>query len=62
MHSLLKILWINCQFFENLIVDLLLKMGYGYDENSGIVVGGGHDNGIDGIINEDKLGLSLIYL
>ena len=49
-------------FFENLIVDLLLKMGYGYDKNSGIVVGGSHDNGIDGLINEDKLGLSLIYL
>lgn len=50
------------EFFERLIVDLLLKMGYGYDDNSGIVVGGSHDNGIDGIINEDKLGLSLIYL
>lgn len=50
------------EFFEHLIVDLLLKMGYGYDRNSGIVVGGSHDNGIDGIINEDKLGLSLIYL
>lgn len=50
------------EFFEHLIVDLLLKMGYGYDSNSGIVVGGSHDNGIDGIINEDKLGLSLIYL
>lgn len=49
-------------FFERLIVDLLLKMGYGYDDNSGIVVGGSHDNGIDGIISEDKLGLSLIYL
>lgn len=49
-------------FFERLIVDLLLKMGYGYDDHSGIVVGGSHDNGIDGIINEDKLGLSLIYL
>lgn len=49
-------------FFEKLIVDLLLKMGYGYDNNSGIVVGGSHDNGIDGIVNEDKLGLSLIYL
>jgi len=49
-------------FFEHLIVDLLLKMGYGYDSNSGIVVGGSHDNGIDGIIYEDKLGLSLIYL
>lgn len=50
------------EFFERLIVDLLLKMGYGYDSNSGIVVGGSHDQGIDGIINEDKLGLSLIYL
>lgn len=50
------------EFFEKLIVDLLLKMGYGYDDNSGIVVGGSHDSGIDGIINEDKLGLSLIYL
>lgn len=49
-------------FFERVIVDLLLKMGYGYDNNSGIVVGGSHDNGIDGIINEDKLGLSVIYL
>lgn len=49
-------------FFERLVVDLLLKMGYGYDSNSGIVVGGSHDKGIDGIINEDKLGLSLIYL
>lgn len=50
------------EFFEGTIVELLLKMGYGYDKNSGVVVGGGHDNGIDGIINEDKLGLSQIYL
>lgn len=50
------------EFFEHLIVELLLKMGYGYDSDSGIVVGGSHDGGIDGIINEDKLGLSLIYL
>ena len=49
-------------FFERLIVDLLLKMGYGYDDRSGIIVGGSHDNGIDGVINEDKLGLSVIYL
>lgn len=49
-------------FFERLIVDLLLKMGYGYDAHSGIHVGGSHDKGIDGIISEDKLGLSLIYL
>lgn len=49
-------------FFEQLVVDLLLKMGYGYDQNSGIVVGKSHDGGIDGVINEDKLGLDLIYL
>lgn len=49
-------------FFEKLVVDLLLKMGYGYDNNSGIVTGGSHDNGIDGIISEDKLGLDLIYI
>lgn len=49
-------------FFEQLVVDLLLKMGYGYDQNSGIVVRKSHDGGIDGVINEDKLGLDLIYL
>lgn len=37
-------------------------MGYGYDKKSGIVTGGSHDNGIDGIISEDKLGLDLIYI
>ncbi len=49
-------------FFERLVVELLLKMGYGYDKKSGIVTGGSHDNGIDGIISEDKLGLDLIYI
>ena len=49
-------------FFEHLVVDLLLKMGYGYDKEAGIVTGSSHDGGIDGIINEDKLGLDLIYL
>lgn len=49
-------------FFEQLIVDLLLAMGYGYDSASGVKVGGSHDGGIDGIISEDKLGLDLIYL
>ncbi len=46
-------------FFEHLVVELLLKMGYGYDEKSGIVVGKSHDGGIDGIINEDILTNSL---
>ena len=49
-------------FFEHLVVDLLLKMGYGYDETSGIVTGKPHDGGIDGIISEDRLDLSLIYI
>lgn len=49
-------------FFEQMVVELLLKMGYGYDESSGIVTGASHDGGIDGIINEDKLGLDLIYI
>lgn len=52
----------HSSFFEHLVVDLLLKMGYGYDRNSGIVTGGSHDGGIDGIIYEDKLGLDLIYI
>ena len=49
-------------FFEQLIVSLLIAMGYGYDKTSGVVVGGAHDGGIDGIIYEDKLGLDQIYL
>lgn len=40
------------EFFEHLVVDLLLKMGYGYDKNSGIVTGKPHDGGIDGTIQK----------
>ncbi len=51
------------EFFESLVVKLLLKMGYGWDQSSsGNVVGGSGDDGIDGIINEDKLGLEKIYI
>ncbi len=49
-------------FFEQLVVELLYKMGYGYDKSAGQVVGRSHDGGIDGIISEDKLGLDLIYI
>lgn len=50
-------------FFENLVVQLLLKMGYGGAvEGAGIVTGRTGDEGIDGIIREDKLGFSLIYI
>ncbi len=49
-------------FFENLVVKLLLEMGYGADKLSGEVVGKSHDQGVDGIIYEDRLGLSKIYI
>lgn len=49
-------------FFEQLVVNLLLEMGYGSDESSGKVTRKSHDGGIDGIIYEDRLGLSKIYV
>ena len=49
--------------FEQLVVDLLKAMDYGGpQEDSGIVVGRGGDEGIDGVIKEDRLGLETIYL
>ena len=57
-----QILANDATFFEKMVVDLLLKMGYGYDKSSGIVTGRPHDGGIDGIIQEDKLGLDSIYI
>lgn len=48
-------------FFEKLVVDLLLKMGYGeFREDAGIVTPSTNDEGLDGIINQDKLGLDKI--
>lgn len=49
-------------FFEQLVVDLLLKMGYGYDSSSGKVTRYTKDGGVDGIIEEDNLGLNKIYI
>lgn len=50
-------------FFEDLVVDLLIKMGYGGSrEEAGESVGKSHDGGIDGIIKEDILGLDIIYI
>lgn len=50
-------------FFEHLVVDLLVKMGYGGSfANSAQVTKYVHDDGIDGIIYEDKLGLDKIYI
>ena len=48
-------------FFEKLVVDLLLKMGYGeFREDAGFVTSPTNDEGLDGIINQDKLGLDKI--
>jgi restriction system protein len=50
-------------FFERLVVDLLVKMGYGGSrQDAGRAVGRSGDGGIDGIINEDRLGLDVIYI
>ena len=50
-------------FFEHLVVKLLMQMGYGGSvDNAGTVIGQTGDEGIDGIIREDKLGFSLIYI
>jgi len=49
-------------FFESLVVDLLLKMGYGGLEGSGEVTRKSGDGGIDGIIKQDELGLDMIYI
>lgn len=50
-------------FFEQLIVSLLLAMGYGGSrEEAGQVVGGSGDGGIDGVIDQDQLGLDRVYI
>ncbi|MEY4732343.1 MAG: hypothetical protein RLZZ464_409 [Pseudomonadota bacterium] len=51
------------EFFERLVVKLLLTMGYGGSQiEAGKAVGKSGDGGIDGVINEDRLGLDAIYL
>ena len=55
----------NCtpRFFEHIVVDVLIKMGYGGSrKEAGAVIGKSGDGGIDGVINEDKLGLDIIYI
>jgi restriction system protein len=55
----------NCSpaFFETLVIDVLVKMGYGGTrKDAGKAIGKSGDGGIDGIINEDRLGLDVIYI
>lgn len=50
-------------FFEQLVVDLVVAMGYGGSrQDAGRAIGKSGDGGVDGIIKEDKLGLDTIYL
>ena len=50
-------------FFEKLVVEVLVKMGYGGSrKEAGQAIGKTADGGIDGIINEDRLGLDIIYI
>lgn len=63
MHNLVdevleRVLQQNSDFFERLVMDLLVQMGYG----AGKVTRRSRDGGIDGIIDEDKLGLEKIYI
>ncbi|MDR2709908.1 MAG: restriction endonuclease [Burkholderiales bacterium] len=50
-------------FFEKLVIELLVKMGYGGSrQDAGTHLGKSGDGGIDGIINEDRLGLDVVYI
>lgn len=50
-------------FFEKVVVEVLVKMGYGGSrKDAGEAIGKSGDEGIDGIIKEDRLGLDIIYI
>jgi len=49
-------------FFERLVVQLLLKLGYGGALGDGEALGRSGDGGVDGVIREDKLGLDVVYV
>jgi restriction system protein len=58
-----KVVELSPTFFERLVVELLVKMGYGGSiKDAGKAMGKSGDEGIDGTIKEDKLGLDIIYI
>ena len=60
---LAKLKTISPAFFERVVVELLVKMGYGGSRSdAGRAIGKSGDGGIDGIIKEDKLGLDVVYI
>ena len=53
----------SSQFFETLVVGLLIEMGYGGSRrDAGQAIGKSGDEGIDGVISEDRLGLDVVYI
>ena len=52
----------SADFFERLVLDLLVAMGYGTPDIDAIQVGGSGDGGIDGVIPLDRLGLEKVYV
>ncbi len=53
----------SAEFFERVVVDLLVAMGYGGSRaDAGKAIGRVGDEGLDGVINEDKLGLDVVYV
>jgi restriction system protein len=58
-----RILQNSSGFFEELIIDLLVKMGYGGSRpDAATQLGRSGDGGVDGVINEDRLGLDRVYI
>ena len=58
-----KLLQVSPEFFEQVVVELLVAMGYGGSRrDAGERLGKSGDGGIDGIIKEDRLGLDVIYI
>ncbi len=63
IHLLERAKSVSPASFERLVVDVLVGLGYGGSRSDAAeVVGGGGDEGIDGIIKEDRLGLDSIYV
>ncbi|WP_053983686.1 restriction endonuclease [Niameybacter massiliensis] len=59
---LVEVVKLSPTTFEKMVIDLLSKMGYGAFKNAGKMTSATGDEGIDGIIMEDKLGFNLIYI
>jgi restriction system protein len=58
-----RVIDLSPTFFERLVIELLVKMGYGGSiKDAGKAIGKSGDEGIDGTIKEDKLGLGIIYV